>query len=383
MSTTVLYLNLYGTIGGAERALLELLDELDRTRFTPVVVLGEDGPLAAELGARGIDTVVVPFPAPALHRIAWPPTLVRLARAAGRIRRLARTRHAQILHCGDVLGLLLLIAARSRGTRLVYQLNYLGGLPRRWMLACLALPAVDRILAVSARQPPRLGPAPALLARRTRVVPPGIRAAAFEGGDPRALRDILGVTGAAPLVGLVARYDSWKGHHVFLQAAERMRSRRPDVRFVMVGGSLNGGQLPHVERYRDAVLSRRKALGLEQTVAVLGHRPDVPVVLAGLNVLVCPSEDEPFGMIVLEALAAGTPVVASDSGGPPEILEHERSGLLFRTGNADALGEAVLRLLDDPGLAPRLAAEGRRRVRSAFSSGRYARDVEAIYASLV
>ena len=115
MSTTVLYLNLYGTIGGAERALLELLDELDQTRFTPVVVLGEAGPLAAELGARGIETVVVPFPAPALHRIAWPPTLVRLARAAGRIRRLARARHARILHCGDVLGLLLLIAARPRG----------------------------------------------------------------------------------------------------------------------------------------------------------------------------------------------------------------------------------------------------------------------------
>jgi glycosyltransferase involved in cell wall biosynthesis len=383
VSTKVLYLNLYGTIGGAERALLELLDELDRTRFTPVVVLGEDGPLAAELGARGIETVVVPFPAPALHRVAWPPTLARLARAAWRIRRLARASRARILHCGDVLGLLLLITARPRGARLVYQLHYLGGAPRRWALACLAVPAVDRVLAVSARQPPRLGPAPALLARRTSVVPPGIRAAAFEGGDPRSLRQALGVADAAPLVGLVARYDSWKGHHVFLQAAARIRSPRPDVRFVMVGGSLNGGQPPHVERYRDAVLSRRKALGLEQTVAVLGHRPDVSAVLAGLNVLVCPSEDEPFGMIVLEALAAGTPIVASDSGGPVEILEHGRSGLLFRTGNADALGDAVLRLLDDPGLAPRLAEEGRRRVRSAFSSDRYARDVEAIYASLV
>jgi glycosyltransferase involved in cell wall biosynthesis len=383
VSTTVLYLNLYGTIGGAERALLELLDELDRTRFVPVVVLGEDGPLATELRARGIETVVEPFPAPPLHRLAWPPTLARLARAAARIRRLARARRVRILHCGDVLGLLLVMAARPRGARLVYQLNYLGGAPRRLALACLAVPAVDRLLAVSAGQPARLGPAPALLARRTSVVPPGIRAAAFEGGDPRALRDTLGMTDAAPLVGLVARYDSWKGHHVFLGAAERVRSRRPDVRFVMVGGSLNGGQLPHVDRYRDAVLARRKERGLEEAVAVVGHRSDVPAVLASLDVLVCPSEDEPFGMIILEALAAGTPVVASDSGGPREILEHERSGLLFRTGSARDLSDAILRLLDDPGLGPRLAAEGRRRVRSAFSSGRYARDVEAIYGVLV
>lgn len=383
MSTTVLYLNLYGTIGGGERALLELLDALDRTRFVPVVVLGEDGPLAAELRALGIETIVEPFPAPPLHRLPWPPILVRLARAAGRIRRRARARGARILHCGDVLGLLLLIAARPRGARIVYQLNYLGGAPRRMALACLALPAVDRLLAVSVQQPSRLGPVPALLARRTKVVPPGIRAAAFEGGDPHALRDDLGVSGAAPVVGLVARYDTWKGHHVFLQAAERIRSRRADVRFVMVGGSLNGRQLPHVERYRDAVLARRKALGLEEVVAVVGHRSDVPAVLAGLDVLVCPSEEEPFGMIVLEALAAGVPVVASDSGGPVEILEHGRSGLLFPTRSADGLAAAVLRLLGDPSLRRRLAEEGRRRVRSAYSSGRYARDVEAVYASLV
>jgi len=108
----------------------------------------------------------------------------------------------------------------------------------------------------------------------------------------------------------------------------------------------------------------------------------VAAVLAGLDVLVCPSDDEPFGMIVLEALAAGTPVVASDSGGPAEILEHGRSGLLFSTGNADALAAAVLRVLDEPGLGGRLAEEGRRRLRSAFTGTRYARDVEAIYASL-
>ncbi|HEY2942496.1 MAG TPA: glycosyltransferase family 4 protein [Vicinamibacteria bacterium] len=383
MSTTVLYLNLYGTIGGAERALLELLDELDRTRFTPVVALGEDGPLAAELAARQIATAVVPLPAPPLHRLAWPPTLARLARAGWRLRRLARAHGARILHCGDVLGLALLVAARPAGARIVYQLNYLGGAPRRWALACLAVPTVDRLLAVSARQPSRLGPVPRLLSGRTSVVPPGIRAAAFEDGDPRTLRRALGVAEDAPLVGLVARYDSWKGHHVFLEAAARIGSRRPDVRFVMVGGSLNGGQLPHVERCREAVRARRQQLGLEQAVAVLDHRADVPAVLAGLDVLVCPSEDEPFGMIVLEALAAGTPVVASDSGGPVEILEAGRSGLLFRTGDAEALGEAVLQLLGDPHLGPRLADEGRRRVRSAFSSGRYAREVEAVYASLV
>ena len=382
MSATVLYLNLYGTIGGAERALLELLDALDRTRFVPVVVLGGDGPLREALHRRGIEAVVIPFPAPPLFRIAWPPTLARLARAAWRLRRLARERRARIIHCGDVLGLLLLVAARPRHARLVYQLHYLGGAPRRMALACLALPAVDRLLAVSAAQPARLGPAPRLLARRTSVVPPGIRAASFENGDPRTLRRALDVPDAAPLVGLVARYDTWKGHHVFLEAAARIGARRPDVRFAMVGGGPDGDPVPHAERYRAAVLARRRELGLEQTVAVLGHRDDVPAVLAGLDVLVCPSDHEPFGMIVLEALAAGTPVVASDSGGPAEILEHGRSGLLFPTGSPAGLADAVLRILDDPGLRQRLRREGPCRVRERFSSARFARDVEALYAGL-
>jgi phosphatidylinositol alpha-mannosyltransferase len=87
-------------------------------------------------------------------------------------------------------------------------------------------------------------------------------------------------------------------------------------------------------------------------------------------------------MIVLEALAAGTPVVASDNGGPAEILQHGQSGLLFATGDAAALADTVLRLLDDPALRGRLAEGGRRRLRSAFTSARYARDVEAIYAAL-
>ena len=105
-------------------------------------------------------------------------------------------------------------------------------------------------------------------------------------------------------------------------------------------------------------------------------------MLAGLDVLVCPSDHEPFGMIVLEALAAGTPVVASDSGGPAEILEPDRSGLLFPTGDARALAEAVIRVLEDDGLRARLAEGGRRRVRERFASARYARDVEALYAGL-
>jgi len=379
---TVLYLGLYATIGGAERVLLELCSALDKTAWQPLVVLAEDGPLAATLRDRGVEVVVEPFPAPPLHRLLRPRVLWRELRAALRLRRLARARAARVLHCGDVLALLLLLPAALGGARVVYQVNFLGGVWRRAALTVLAWLAVDRIVAYSADQRRRLVEGTWGLASRIVVVHPGLEPAEFAGAPRAAFRRELGLSNGEPLVGMLARLDTWKGHATFLDAADRIRRARPDARFVMVGGALQRDSLPSVARYERSVLDKRAALGLEAAVRVVDHRPDVPGVLAGLDVLVFPSVDEPFGMVVIEAMAAGTPVVASDSGGPAEILEHGRTGLLFPTGDPDALAARVLRLLEERPLGRSLAAAGRERVAEAFHRDRYARDVERLYAGL-
>ena len=378
----VLFLNLYGSVGGAERALIELVSVLDRSRFEPHVVLGEAGPLEAALRERGIDVEVEAFPAPPLHRLLLPWVLVREARAALRLRRRARQIGARILQCGDVLGLLLLLPAAWGGARVVYQVNFLGRGLRLLAFNLLALLSGAEVVVVSEDQRRRLEAGTWGLRGRTRVIHPGIDPAAYTRGDGAALRAELGLPEGTPLVGMLARFDSWKGHVVFLEAAARVLRQRAGVRFVLVGGALNARQLPHVARCRDAVLKRRIELRLETAAAVLDHRDDVPGALAALDVLVCPSDHEPFGMVVLEALAAGRPVVASDSGGPAEIVEDGRSGLLFRTGDPEALAAAVLRVLGEPALGRSLAEAGRRRVREGFNRDRYAREVETVYERL-
>ena len=115
---------------------------------------------------------------------------------------------------------------------------------------------------------------------------------------------------------------------------------------------------------------------------MVDHRADVPALLAGLDVVACPSFHEPFGMVIVEALAAGRAVVASDSGGPAEIIEHGASGLLFATGSSEALAAQLLALVGDPGRRRSLGAAGRARVRQAFTARRYAADMEALYAGL-
>jgi glycosyltransferase involved in cell wall biosynthesis len=380
---TILYLSLYGTIGGAERSLVELCSALDRTLYQPLVVLGAEGPLAPLLRDRGVEVVIEPLPAPPLHHLVRPRILWREVRAALRLRRLARARGVRVLQCGDVLALLLLLPASLGGARVVYQINFLGGGLRRVVLNLLSLPTVHAIVACSSDQRRQLLAHTRGLASRVVVVHPGLDPAAFRDAPRERFRRELGIENGEPLVGMLARYDTWKGHATFLEAAARIRRTRPEVRFVMVGGALQGQSLPSVARYERFVRGRKAALGLDEQVHVIDHRDDVPTVLAGLDVLVCPSVHEPFGMVVIEALAAGTPVVASDSGGPAEIVEDEESGLLFPTGDAEALAARVLRLVDDRSFGRALAAGGRARVEGAFHRRRYARDVERIYARLL
>jgi glycosyltransferase involved in cell wall biosynthesis len=124
-------------------------------------------------------------------------------------------------------------------------------------------------------------------------------------------------------------------------------------------------------------------LELSDRVVCLRHRADVASVLAGLDLLVLPSRREAFGMILLEAMAAGTPVIASNSGGPTEIIRNGESGLLVPEGDADALAGAIRWALDDAALRGRLAEDGRARVAEAFSRERYVGEMEALYERLV
>jgi glycosyltransferase involved in cell wall biosynthesis len=375
-------LNLYATIGGAERALLELVPALDRSLFVPLVVLGGDGPLAAQLRSRGVEVLVELFPTPPLYALAWPPTLIRLWRAAVRLRRLSRARGIRLVQCGDVLALLLLLPTVASGARLVYQVNYLGQGPRLWLFRALARVVADAIVACSSWQREAVVGSSLRLAARTVVVPPGVELASFQGGSGVGFRAGLGLGGGVPLVGMLARYDVWKGHELFLDAAVRVLERRPETRFAMVGGALNAGALRHVSAYQSRVLARLARLGLQGRVHPVDHRDDVAEVLAALDVVVLPSFGEPFGMALVEAMAAGRPVVAADSGGPREIVKPGETGLLFRTGDAASLADAILTLLDDPARARALAAAGLARAREIFQRDRYARDMEAVYGRL-
>ncbi|MGH9886369.1 MAG: glycosyltransferase family 4 protein, partial [bacterium] len=346
---------------------------------TPLVVVPAEGPLSQALRARGVEPITEPFPTPPLHGLLSPQVALALRRASRRLCDLARARGVGIVHCGDLLALLLLWPLLRAGVGLVYQVNYLGGRVRQLALRPLASLERKVVVAWSNDQRDSVASAAPVLAAHTVVVYPGIRPEDLEGGDGGRFRGEIGVAPGAPLVGMLARFDAWKGHRVFLEAARRVALRRGEARFAVVGGALNAAWLPHVARYEADMRAEAHRLGLDAALTFVPHREDVAAAYAGLDVVVCPSLREPFGMVVIEAMAAGRPVIASDSGGPREILQDGRTGLLFETGNAQALADAVLRLLDDPGQRASLASAARADVAARFHRDRYAADIQALY----
>ena len=166
------------------------------------------------------------------------------------------------------------------------------------------------------------------------------------------------------LVGVIGRIK-WhrKGQEILVKAAALLKHRHPDVRYVIIGSAAPGNE-DHEVRLRALIDS----LGLHETIALLGDTQDPASAFAALDIAVVPPVDpEPFGCVVIEAMAAGTPVVGSDSAGISEQIVDGISGLVFTPGDAEALARELDRLFVDRGLRERLAEAGLRRVRDTFS----------------
>ena len=328
--------------GGAERALASLARHLPALGFRPVAVLLEEGPLRQWLAGAGCDQVVAAAPG------AQVAELVRgLVRATG-ARVVVSNKWQSHVHGGA--------AALAEGLPAVWwQHDIAKRRPRH--LAAAAIPAA----AIVCTSDHALRAQRALTPDGNLVkVHPGVPVdeIAARAGTGAAVRRSLGWE-AGPIVGIVGRVERVKRQHVFLEAAALVARRRPDARFLVVGGP----PLTKESSYPEQVRRLAAELGIADRVGFTGHQDDVPPWIDAMDVVVSTTDGEAFGLVVAEAMALGTPVVAAAVGGPTEIVEDGESGLLAPPGRAEALAAAIGRVLDDGELAGRLARGGRERAR--------------------
>ena len=176
-------------------------------------------------------------------------------------------------------------------------------------------------------------------------------------------------------LGVFARLAPWKGQHVLIDALAMLPG---DVRLLVVGGPLFGEDAYEAELHQQVI-----RLGLSQRVEFLGFRPDATALMQEVSLVVHASTSpEPFGRVIVEAMLAHTPIVASDAGGAREILEHDRTGLLFPPDDAPALAHAIASLLNDPAHARALADAALQDARQRFTLPRLMEELEATLSDL-
>lgn len=191
--------------------------------------------------------------------------------------------------------------------------------------------------------------------------------------DPEMYRH-LGGRADRPLIGMIAGLRVMKGHEIVVQAAARLAARGSRPHFVFIGRG------PMEAMVRDAI--ERAGLGADFTFA--GFVDDLPTALAALDVvLYAPLDSDGMSRVIFEYLAAGRPLIASRVGVVPEVLTDGEHAALVPAGDAQALAEALERLLGDPAATSRLGEGGRRLVEARYSGARVAAALEARYASLV
>jgi glycosyltransferase involved in cell wall biosynthesis len=217
----------------------------------------------------------------------------------------------------------------------------------------------------------------------------------------QAIRDEFGIALHEQLIGVVGRITVWKGHQTFIEALQRVKTHIPNVKTLIVGEQfLRSAEADHreLESFRQRlrgevdipaqVVFRRQELeslvrkaGLDGQVIFTGFRQDIPAIMSAIDLLVLPSWWEPFGRVLIEAMASGKPIVATNLGGPAEIVRDGETGLLVPPLNPTAMAEAICKILDQPKLAAKMGKQGRLGAEQHFSLSKYTQKITAIYRS--
>ena len=361
--------------GGAQLQMVDYLQLIGGNGKYRSIICSLRGPteLGGEAQARGIETIC-------LNRGCWSPQQVYdLARLIRRYE--IRVVHTHLL-ASNIIGRLAAVMARApfivlhdhSGTVTPPKVPYLLRMLYR-LVDGMLLPYTDRVIAVSQSVADYRVKRCGVASQKVALIHNGVSLSRFDPQltDRAGIRRQLGIAPSDAVVGMAARLVGYKGQQCLLEAAADISRRYPHTRFLLVGGGPDRQRL-------EGIVGR---LDIGGHVTFTGPRKDMPALLAAMDIFVLPSFHEPFGNVVLEAMAMTRPVIVSSAGGLPEIVHTGHNGIVVPPRDPLALAGAIGELLADEAERQRLGLNGRRYVEQSFAMENVARNIEALYDELL
>jgi glycosyltransferase involved in cell wall biosynthesis len=379
----VLFLNHTSTLGGGEIVLYTLVNGLFERGMDVCVGLFAEGDLAEKFSATDIPYEVISLDK-TVEEIKKDQIRAGIAgkvaqvgavfRSIAKVRRFILQSGVDIVYCNslksDIIGG---IAARLARKKVVWHIHdrisadYLPSIAVK-IFGLLMRTIPTHLVAISQSVAETL-PVPQ---SKVSVVHNGIRIDELPKGAKPPFGD------ESPVFALIGRISPWKGQDVFLDAAKIVHEKYPHVRFQIVGDALFGEN-----EFKSKVLQQCHDLGLDECVSWLGFRSDVPQIMAEVDCVVHASTlGEPFGMVIIEAMWAGRPIIATNGGGVPEIVTNGKDGLLVPMKDSPAMAEAMMAMLESPQMARDLTVKALETVTSRFSIEKTLDGIEAVLKQL-
>lgn len=314
----------HGVLTGSPRALLTMIDSLDRGRFLPAFIGTGSGTLVEELRSRNVELIESE-----VASISWNAPLDALSRIREK-HRLLRRMEVDIVHMNEPgWNSDLVMAAYLNRTPVALHLHNPGVVCSRNLNYAIA----RRIFFCSRAQALEVGNFEKVESKST-ILHNAVDIKFFANGH--SIRDEIGLQADDIVIGTVAQIGYRKGIDLFLDAAQHLLDEGKSIKFVIAGP-----QAVREEEYFKTIMDRLQHGQLKGNVLYLGSRTDIPDVLSSLDIFFLPTRAEPFGMVVIEAMAAGLPVVASEVGGIPEIIISADIGRTVRSLTPDAFAAAI------------------------------------------
>ncbi|MEA1884582.1 MAG: glycosyltransferase family 4 protein [Thermotogota bacterium] len=372
MPKKILYITSVGLHWGSEKSLFLLVNHINRNKFSPFV-LTVSGSLQRELKKNNIPYSI--YNSQTLTK----KEIIKFISLVFRLVSFIKKEKFNLIHTNDIHSAQYsVLAARLAGVPSVLHIRntdlagWLG-----WKNK-LIFKIASKIIAISRKVKESLLEI-GVAADKIQVIPNAVDLDEFNldiSGKP--YRDEIGVADGEFLIGVVGRITPHKGQDIFIQAIPDILNFFPNAKFTIIGEDTtsNGDFIIQLQQLA-------AELKLETKVYFSAFKANVPQIMKALDVLVVPSLSEPFGRVVIEAMAAKTPVVASRVGGIPDIIKDGVNGILVPLKNPKAISEAVIRLLSDKDLYYNICQNGRKTVEELFSIPKHVEKVEKLYQSLV